>query len=589
MRLRKPWANFKAIYSRLASAIQRSFRAPHLLAICALTILFQTGPELQQYIFSIGSASKPNIYASVYGTDLIVFPTFTRWLFDWRLLIFFVISYVVYTYASYAVTAVQYAGRFILSSFVALTLYDVFILWRSGTLGQIPENVIGNTIGPTTLVILFIVLARAAELTSKRLETQKHALATAVGVLILSIAASGTVFLVARTLFEPLPSEFASVSSGDFDAIYSPHEESDGGNAPTENHGALAPAEIDGSPIEATGMEAMADWAAKEKPFRRDVVLSFYSGCAGEDRKNLPTNPTPIVLSSLSSFEIRTDSDFAEFKITTKEKYDATYNINTKASSLQIRHEDGKIDLTHSLFDNSIVKLSGIDRYSIVLTLPLVAERANGLPFVQREVRWKSSAANRSFIFGVAPNLNPRGKTACRPIVPDRSVKGVDVEMLVDVSATPLDRFAGILDDTQLRLAAKRGWFSFPELKFADFSSTRSLELARLGLYNASLVSLDGHQLQLMRPNTVGVEGQLYSSISGDGNLISKGNGDHVWVDSQRVNKTLWERVPDDWAIYVTALFLGAIGVVLRGIHKLMAGRWDIIPFSLFNNSRSAG
>jgi hypothetical protein len=161
--------------------------------------------------------------------------------------------------------------------------------------------------------------------------------------------------------------------------------------------------------------------------------------------------------------------------------------------------------------------------------------------------------------------------------------------MLVDVSATPLDRFAGILDDTQLRLAAKRGWFSFPELKFADFSSTRSLELARLGLYNASLVSLDGHQLQLMRPNTVGVEGQLYSSISGDGNLISKGNGDHVWVDSQRVNKTLWERVPDDWAIYVTALFLGAIGVVLRGIHKLMAGRWDIIPFSLFNNSRSAG
>lgn len=549
-----------------------------MLGVIALAILFETGPSLQQYLFGIGSASRPSLYAAVYGDDPIQFFTFSRWVFNADSIEFLIVSFMVYIYSDDSQNSTKYVIRFTAASFAIITAFDTVNLGLQQNAKDIWQNLIGNLIGPPILAICFIVIARLSQFVQAQVDSRHHQVSLGVIMVFISAIVSGVLFLLARTLFAPLPSEVNLSAGGDVAIAYARKSADTKDQSDDAATHPIAPRNLGTSAFAARGSSVKAIWNAQSSPFRRDITGTFYAGCSFDELKKIAPKAPVILAKQVSDFAIDFPGAYVETEFVPVNDYSATYRLSDKPSWAMLSKNGDKIDFGHTWWDGSQVQLHADGEYRLLLDIPFSISKRPGAKLAPRIVRWSAGGRHQDFEFRADSDVTPTSHVKCLPITSAKQVVGRSVQVLITAKPSPLREFVAEADKSSLIISGDNGWFSFLSVEPNRFALTNIAPLSFVGVTPAKKLTVDTQVVSLLPSNDAWIKGDLRAKFSDSGDLLVEGTGETIWLDWRRINKTLWERVPNEWAIYVTGLLLVGIGVIFRTVRKVMAGSWNVIP-----------
>lgn len=543
------------------------------------------GPTLQIYFSGLLISQEANIYDSAYQDAIQKFPD----LAEWVLYIInpqVIVSSIAVCWSALTSTRARIV---LMRSFAAavssLTATDLIYLTVGGnfSIEEIFICVASNTAGGF-LIAVIVVSMRSFAFQMASFEVNSR-LATFAGFIIpalIGIAISGSVFIVAKTVYDPSPVSFSASVAPNSWGYYRPERVSS--EVDRKNFEIFRDTRKNGR-LKWTGMSMplVVEWGSARSKY--DMSLDLYVNCMRlyeGQQPQLPNTKPSLSLGAVRSVKVTLDEGMSEYELLS----DGPANFGLEEhelSSFRVDAENGEsVKFTMHPDGDAKLSISQDGQKKLFFSSFLIGRDKKSKPKL-KERNFSFLVDGRSYRISFKPSTAIRKDAAavCHPIRLDMSTgKALSKEIsAVAVSAvltlTPIKpeiEYLGDVEDggSDIRSSGAGGWLVYEptgtgvsnEDTFSDGVTdflVISGEFESFQVEGAAMPTLSTNSLQAFG-------GSTEVSLTNGGVFHIKGKANALLWNNERVNKTRWEKMDIaerslllSWL--VALLFLGYKGV----------------------------
>lgn len=555
----------------------------------ATLLIISMGPSLQTYASALLISSESNVYDSAYRDAIQKFPDFAGWLANTLDTNSIIASVMVWCTALATGRARTALVRSFVAAAVSLSILDIVsaLFYDAFTFEYILTCLACNLIGGM-LIALIIVSMRSAGTFVARFEKQSRA-TKIIGLcvpLIIGAVISGSVFIVAKAMYDPAPADFkARVSPESWGSYRTQMPGKEKVFRILEGQGTKKLVSWKGlsSPL-------VVSWNANNTPYKLDVFLS--DGCSSESMKPRFLISSALTIDRVSSLNIKLDQgmseyallpgeeirvsaddkDVAQFTIERKEGKAARYTLFTSKDSTLTYAQSG----TKNLFVSNFLMDKGANSE--------LALKAKTLTFV---------IDGRDYSITFEPkeaSPSPSTLVSCSPI----RAKFSKTRQLSVVSADPITSVVFTLTptmpevmksfrenpDNKFVAVGANGWLNFQANNFemngeSTFSEGKTDFLVLSGKFDEFQVA--NAAMPTSNVNSLQAFGGLTNvELDNDGTLHIAGKANALYWNQERVNKTRWEKIDIGWALLLLSWVAGLLVLSYKGVRAALSSNYEL-------------
>lgn len=566
---------------RHSSVLKDSLEA--LVLAVGVSLAVGTGPMLQEHLAALLSGNAASVYDSRYEDGISAFMTFGAWI-EQSIGLVSTASGLAIALSAIAAPSMRHALlRSCTAAFLMLCSFDLYftLVDESSTISGLIESVIANAVAAPFIAIL--TTAGTKIIRSGGRSASLDGLSSTTLLLtpvFLGVLVNGAIYAALRTLYQAHPVEAHITLPPPYSFTTRVHDKP--AELGTKSFAVLSRAhEIDGfieitAPEKGPSIRTMGEW-----PDGSRVVIEAWTGCLPRDLDMiLDAEREPLLDEPLGTLSIAGDSGSSAFGIAPKTSgvmfIDSTDEEIQQAS---IRIEDDELQASKFVSDRSTHQFWSSDRKLALLYTPF--------PFRGNETTQRPSArATRMSVNGRPYSIRTDSPTDGELSQPIKCVRVPTSQQLISgvqhISA----------DAASLSLVA----LISPGEDFRDFSTAKAsyVEVSGLGGFmsqdphpetderegttdflilngNPSSVTANGETLTHNSEVTLQLlGGQLNVQQDSKGVLTVQGEAKAMFLNSQRVNRTLWESFDMGWRLALA----GLVGTILLWILRLGQNLW---------------
>lgn len=569
------------LISRHSPVLKYSLEA--LVLALGVSLAVGTGPMLQEHLAALLSGNTASVYDSRYEDGISAFMTFGAWIEQSIGLVSTVSGLAIALSAIAAPSARHALLRSCTAAFLMLSSFDLYftLMDESSAISDLIESIIANAVAAPFIAILTTAGSRIIRSGGRSASLDGLSSTTLLlAPIFLGILVNGAIYTTLRTLYQAHPVEAQITLPPPYSFTTRIHDKPVA--VGTRSFAVLSRAhEIDGfieitAPDKGPSIRTMGDW-----PDGSRVVIEAWSGCLPRDLGMiLKAEREPLLDEPLGTFSIAGDSGSSAFGIAPKTS--GVLFIDSADEEIQqasIRVEDDGLQASKFVSDRSKHQFWSSDRKLALLYTPF--------PFRGNEITQSPSArATRMSINGRPYSIRTDTPTEGELSQPIKCVR-------VPTSQRHISGVQHIsADAASLSLVA----LISPGKDFRDFSKAKVsyVEVSGLGgfmsqaprpatderegttdflILNGSPSSVTANGEALTHSGEVTLQllgGELNVQQDSKGVLIVQGETKAMYLNSQRVNRTLWESFDMGWRLTLA----GLAGTILLWVLRLGQNLW---------------
>jgi len=483
--------------------------------IVSMSLVISTGPDIQNYAFSLIRSDASSIYGSAYQDSLIKFPELRQWLtasIQWP---FLLIATAIIGFSIRGPGARQVFVSSILASTLVLAVYDLLLGLFGKMLSDayLLENIIADAIGGALLAFVLTAVLVAGNLCVVHLSGPRawRRLVAGLVTIIVGVSLNSAVFYAAEFFYRPVPVKLDVVLdypvSGDIvsdaDAAKDEKSSQEGPNEPLPPF-QLFPTHIDdtvihwNSPSNETGFGV--EWSLLSKPTVFDATIEFFADCFNDKiDSGTPVQGHQVRFNSISSLSVSLDAGAGEFGTFSRSQMSGGLVTDFGISVLYSRDlepDSKKIKTTEFVDKSATLTIQNIarDLGFYVNAILLISKEEQGIIASGRKLTIKIDGKSY-FVEAEKTRVSKKiGELVCRSLEPggalkqdEATVAGPDSYLgaLIRISRRPALASAYGIEDNVLKILGGNDWVSLSR------STEQATDLDKSG--SVHLVSLRKH------------------------------------------------------------------------------------------------
>jgi hypothetical protein len=545
--------------------------------IVSMSLIISTGPDVQNYAFSLIRSDASSIYGSAYQDSLIKFPEFRQWLMAGIQWPFLLTATAVVFFSLRRSGARQIFVSGILASSLALAVYDLLIGFIGKTLSDayLLENVIADAVGGVLLAFILTALLTAGNLCVVHLRVPQAwcRLVAGLATIIVGVSLNSAAFYAAEFFYRPVPVKLDVVLDypvggtilSDPDFAKDKKNSRDDTDEPWRPF-QLFPADIRDAVIQWNGPaddnRLTVEWSLLSQSILFDATIEFYADCVNDKIDSAASiQGHQVRVSDLRSLVVSLDNGAGEFGTFSRSRMSGSLTTDFGMSvfySRDLESSSKKIKTTQFVDKNAVLTIRNIGNdLGFYINAPLMTSKGpQGIIASGRTLNIKVDGKSY-FIEAEKPKLSKKiGELICRSLEPGGAVKqdqatiaGADSYWgaLIRVTRRPGPTSVYGIEDNLLKVLGGNGWVSLirPTEQATDRDKAGS---ANLISFKGNIASLDIDGLSVTgRPiDAYDAFGEFTGSFESSTKLRFSGRAQALWKNAERVNPTKWERL--SWA-----------------------------------------
>ncbi|QNI02766.1 hypothetical protein HXW73_07345 [Halomonas sp. SH5A2] len=565
-----------------------------LMVLVAVAMLVTTGPNLQNYLFSIIDPNSQSIYDSAFGGQLIHFPTLFDWLAGISSIPVLLVSLVVSISLVKINSPIKILIRSGLACFLSWCVIDIYIglAHYNYDVNFYLQCLIANLTGAVIFSFFLLVFFEAAYLhihSSKKIR-QIDLMACELIFVLLAFLLLCLIYYISVFLFKPLPVKLQIYSAYPASGYLTKKEDSaikdvsakdillPGNSMPSK----FKVISVDGD------FELQFDSNSNNQMY--EVKLAFVEGCSELDQALEEVLPSSWnVYESVKNLNISLDSGTTDLFSNSAERNfinDHKENELQTLFWLELSEDEEGFEVTQFFSERINLKYeSDPQPQYFLLSTYLLEKNESAVGPIARNINISIDENKYSQTFKINGEVLSSSEVICQSLSPrdyDINSDGLENTSLVDspiagvvVSIVPDfgDKVIRYFDKSIVSIEGGSGYRSIMDLDLEEMIYSRSDDINLFSISgNLKRFVKDGVEQQLSTSDRYTAIGEFSATYISGGWVSIEGRADFLWNRKSRLNPTRWEITDMGWGELV-AIFGGILVLLGWILRKLIFPR----------------
>lgn len=549
----------------------------------SVAIFLGIGPVLQQALSETLDAPAPSIYSAAFDEGMIVAPSLSEWLsfgFEPGLAVSALVATLVSlwsrTYRSSALLAA-------LAAATAISIVDTIIFSIDGRLESIGQSIFYNALGVPFvwlfLSIIFMLLDSIRSLISDKTQTRIAFGVSSIGI---ASAISTVMFLIFHIFYNPASVQFSVIAAPPTAGIFVADQtnlEADGVEfGKLTQPLSILPINslIRKIDVNSVGAPLIVNWRQLDIETVFHIRVWPYYDCPYPQKlTSLPVS-RPLIDIRAKTLTVQMSHGMSQFLGET---------ADTRAVNLKVPHlaqywlkgdEAGLMSVEAFVVGDDKITVNPSAGYKFYVGGPLSKTAKGTSRSAQRTVRFEIDGQPFSITAGGTRQLNSK-RLECSPInypTLEKAKDGINIiapnaqsffaaGALFEIIEKPVPSSVFRTEQSILVIDKANGWVEFSNFDTKQMTEKslgrgRGISLTK----NVTQFTVDGVPVKITLADDLFLTGDIRASFDGK-KLEVYGLAKAAWLNSRRVNPTVWERM-DGWQLPFVSALLGALGLFAR-------------------------
>lgn len=565
-----------------------------LMVLVAVGMLVTTGPNLQNYLFSIIDPNSQSIYDSAFGGQLIHFPS----LFDWLAGIFSIPVLLVSLVVSISLVKINSPIKLLIRSGLACFLswcgVDIYIglVHYTYEVNFYLQCLIANLTGAVIFSFLLLVFFEAANFHMRSLKKirQIDLIVCELVFVLLAFLFLCLIYYISVFLFKPLPVNLQIYSAYPASGYLTKQEDSVIKNVSVKD--VLLPGNSMSSKFKVISVdndfELQFDSNSNNQIY--EVKLAFVEGCSELDQALEEVLPSSwAVYDSVKNLNISLDSGTTEVYSNSAERNfinDHKENELQTLFWLEISEDEEVLEVTQFFSERINLKYEGDPQPQyFLLSAYLLEKNESAVGPLARNINISIDDNKYSQAFKIDDELLSSSEVKCQSLSPggyainsdssentslvDSPLAGVVISIVPDFG----DEVIRYFDKSIVSIEGGSGYRSIMDLDLEEMIYSQSDDINLFSISgNLKRFVKDGVEQQLSTSDRYKAIGDFSATYISGGWISIEGRADFLWNRKNRLNPTRWEITNMGWGELV-AIFGGVLVLLGWVLRKLIFPR----------------
>jgi len=546
-----------------------------------IAFVVSVGPELQKSVFSAIASEAPDIYTAAYKEQVKRFVPLEAWLltaFHWEYL---TIAAVVAGAALRATTLRRGLVAAWAASIAMWTLADLVTGLSSGQFEITTQaiNLTGNFLGAALIAALLGLALIAYNIAAHSLHWGSLANAALAAVAMVSIGAatSTAAYYVLRFIYQPLPASFTVLVSPPAQGFYWPAkpERTDGSSPPRAFDFLPSGFSSGAATLQSSEGGFTAEWRRQRDAAPFDLAVRLVGDCAFHDIEKVKPGPLLLQESNVQHVTLSLDEGQSDFRLAAGAAREFAFQP-TYGRFYWLNQEKGKtgenIEVTHFAIPDDKLRIASSEDFTFLVGMAFAGRRHHGSSHARRTLTLDVDGARHTYRFS-SPRMRDRGaRLICHPLTlppatdtrGERHLTELHVGALVSIRHAPGASVYYGRSESALSIGGVLGSSTISGLSLDALNRSDLGKLKIISVQGGlSPLEVDGRDVPLKPYDTLLISGPIQPAYGRNGELRLEGKAEGLWRNASRLNRTKWERLPNEWRLASLGAILTALGVLI--------------------------